>query len=152
MAASLDILVVEDDPLVQMNYLDMLGDAGFNAVGASSLSQGLRQIAARRFNLIVCDHDLGDGKGLTLVSWLANDADPVPVIYLTAAIAAVRREAAGMTPVKQVLSKPVTPEQLLAAVRNQCSPQTDGAHYPSNVSIEERELLFQIFNREEPQK
>lgn len=147
MTHTLDILVVEDDPLVQMNYLDLFAEAGFNATGASSLAQGLREIAARRFNLIICDHDLGDGKGLTLVRQVAAADHPTPIIYLTAATVAVLHEAEAMKPVKKVLSKPVPPEKLLEVIRELGAGNImSDAHYPNTISADEREHLFRIFN------
>jgi|GEM_PF-2167669 len=143
------ILVVDDDPLVQMNYLDILSEAGFDVTGAGSLAQARRELAGgRRFDLLVCDHDLGDGKGLDLVVQLTSLSNPPPVIYLSAALPDVLAQAAALAPVKKVLSKPVEPAYLLDVVRQftaELAPVPESS-YPSVISREERNLLLRIFN------
>ena len=148
MRAHADILIVDDDPLVQMNYLDIMTEAGFNVISADSLAQARRELAGgRNFDLIVCDHDLGDGKGLALVAELAVLAEPPPVIYLSAALPAILQEAAAMAPVIQVLSKPVEPAYLLDIVRR-CTADAvpDQNTYPAVISQDERNQLLQLFN------
>ncbi|MDD3118340.1 MAG: hypothetical protein PHQ27_04125, partial [Victivallales bacterium] len=62
-------------------------------------------------------------------------------------------EAAADPAVRRVMSKPVSPEQLLAAVREllpspDTSPPPEDA-YPQAIVPEERELLLQLLNRSE---
>ncbi|MDD3119217.1 MAG: response regulator, partial [Victivallales bacterium] len=66
------ILIVDDDPLGLLNYLDLLEDHGYHAVGAPSLAQAWRELSRRDFDLLVSDHDLGDGKGTTLLRRLRD--------------------------------------------------------------------------------
>jgi len=148
MRAHADIMIVDDDPLVQMNYQDILTDAGFNVISADSLAQARRELSGgRSFDLIVCDHDLGDGKGMALVAYLATLNPITPVIYLSAALPAVLQEAAAMAPVIQVLSKPVEPAYLLEIIRKLTADVTQEQHiYPSTISPDERNQLLQIFN------
>lgn len=149
MSMPYDILIVEDDPLVRMNYVDILEDAGFNVFTASGLAQGLREVRDRRFNVIVCDNDLGDGKGVQLVSHLEASGINCPVIYLSAAQQSVLDHVAGMSPVAKVLVKPVDGATLADAVRELAGQSPSAgrdSRFPSIICDEERESLLNIFN------
>ncbi len=148
MQRSFDVLVVEDDPLVLMNYIDILEEAGFHAIPAESMGQGRRELARRDFSLLICDHDLGDGKGITLISMLEEAERELPVIYLSAALSSVLKEIEKHNIVKLVLSKPVSPEQLLESVKDTVAASetnSDDDRYPELVGRDEREFLLDAF-------
>ncbi len=152
MALYRDILLVDDDPLVLMNYLDIFEEAGFNAIGADSLAQAWRELSGRNFDLVVSDHDLGDGKGTVLIQRLQESGRDIPVIYLSAAIPSVLEEVGRLPLVKKVLTKPVSPEVLLEAVKA-FIPAKEELHrdsYPQAIGREERDLLLNLFNSIEP--
>lgn len=149
MSTPYDILIVEDEPLVRMNYVDILEDAGFNVFTASSLAQGLREVGVRQFHVIVCDNDLGDGKGFQLVGHLEASGINCPVIYLSAAQQSVLDHVAGMSLVRKVLLKPVDGASLAVAVRELAGQSPSQAHdsrFPATICDEERESLLDIFN------
>ena len=151
MANYYHLLIIDDDPLGLMNYLDILEDNGFHAIGADSLAQARRELSRQDFDLIISDHDLGDGKGVTLIRQLQDSGRHLPVIYLSAAAPELLAEAAAISLVRLVMSKPVTPEQLLDAVKNLLpaeSPLPSDA-YPQVIGPEERDLLLNFFNRSE---
>ena len=80
-----------------------------------------------------------------LVSMLEEADRDVPVIYLSAALSSVLREIEKHSIVKQVLSKPVTPEQLLECVKNTVAgPEPDSMddRYPELIGRDEREFLL----------
>lgn len=144
----IDILVVEDDPLVSMNYVDILEDAGFNVLSAGSLAQGRRELSIKDFSLIICDHDLGDGKGTTLVAELKNSGRNIPVIYLSAALSSVLRQIAELPLVKKVISKPVLPQDLLDSVNAlvaDVSLNRRSDKYQGLISEDERDTLLDVF-------
>jgi DNA-binding response OmpR family regulator len=139
-----DILIVEDDPLLLMNMSDLLSDHGFNPIPASSLAQARNALRFRRFDWIVCDHDLGDGYGLELVRQIRDEGIPIPVLYLSAALPEVLREAESMAPVvRKVFTKPVDVACLLAeidAARSDDPGQNE--LYPRLIGQDERRMLL----------
>lgn len=136
-----DILIIDDDPLVLMNYSDILEEAGYNPVTAASLAQGWSQMSNRSFDLIICDHDLPDGKGLDLINKMLQHNKIQPVIYLSAALPAVLNEVKKMQPVKQVLTKPIDNDTLIEAV-NASKELISGQNYPRLVGLDERRMLL----------
>lgn len=152
MALYRDILLIDDDPLVLMNYMDVFEDAGFNAVGADSLAQAWREASSRNFDLIVSDHDLGDGNGITMIKRLIAAGKNTPVIYLSAALPSILAEISELPLVRKVLTKPVSPEILLRTVREYLPKirQENPDIYPQAICPEERDLLLDLFKSNEP--
>lgn len=136
------VLVVEDEDLVAMNDCDALAAAGYIAERAASLRQAWQLLEGTAFDLLVLDHDLGDGTGLDLLGRLETRGVELPVVYLSADAASlgerVRRPA-----VRRVLSKPVAAAELSAAVAD-CLPRVNRAAepYPRLINAAERRLLL----------
>ena len=140
------VLVVDDDPLVGASHVDMLEDSGCQAILAGSIATAWNAIKARRFDAIVLDHDLGDGKGFDLLKLMCKASAPVPAcIYLSGAGSGVLAEAAAMQEVCSAIAKPVSKEALLKALLNALDGQSGGSiqeRYPKLVGDEEREMLL----------
>lgn len=136
-----DILIVDDEMLVLMNYSDILEDAGFNVTTTSSLAQGCNMLLSRDFNLIICDHDLTDGKGSELLRKLADSGRSIPVIYLSAATASILEEVKKFQQVKLILSKPVDKEILVSSVKNFIK-NLEFDNFPKLIGNEERNMLL----------
>ncbi len=139
--------MVDDDPLVRMNTVDTLVDAGFSCATADSLAAGFAQLAHGRFDLVVCDHDLGDGKGSSLVKKLAAAGDPTPVICLSGAGGLVEAELAGCASVRRIVQKPATADVLTAAVSEGLAPRAETLErYPRLIGEDERTRLLGDFS------
>lgn len=78
------VLVVEDDPLLRMNAVDMIEEAGFHALEASNADAAIRMLETRNdIRLIFTDIDMpGSMDGLALAHAVANRWPPVR-IYAT---------------------------------------------------------------------
>jgi DNA-binding response OmpR family regulator len=142
------ILVVDDDPLVRMNTVDTLLDAGYACSVADSLAAGWSMLSHRRFDLVVCDHDLGDGKGSVLARRLDEKGDDTPFVFLSAAGDALDEELSGVSRVKRILRKPSTASSLLAAVSECLVKASDDNLYPRLIGEDERERLLGRLNPE----
>jgi len=138
------VIVVDDDPLVLMNNSDILDDAGYVAFQASCIEQAWNMLRSRRFDFMLCDHDLTDGKGLTLIRRMTEAGINIPVIYLSAATPAVLEEVARESLVKKILSKPVDRNALCeaAAALEAKSPPAGEDRYPRLVGEDERRKLL----------
>ncbi|OGV34066.1 MAG: hypothetical protein A2020_01195 [Lentisphaerae bacterium GWF2_45_14] len=140
-----DILIVDDDPLVLMNYMDILSDSGYNTSGAANLSQAWNALKARAFDLVICDNDLPDGKGTELIARLNGSEMNIPVIYLSAALNSHLENVAKLKSVKKVLTKPAAPELLLESVEEFKLMARAEIKYPKLIGDEERKMLLEDF-------
>jgi len=136
------VLLVEDNPVIGVNQKDLLESEGYRCVWADSLQRAWRLAQTHSLELIICDHDLPDGKGETLVKRLLASGRSVPVLYLSAAAHGdLRRRIEGLESVRSVLTKPVSPEELMDAVKA-CAGPTETVIYPRLIGQDERGLLL----------
>ncbi|MCK6682215.1 MAG: sigma-54 dependent transcriptional regulator [Thermoanaerobaculia bacterium] len=111
------ILLVEDEPSLQLALGDTLADEGYSPVVAGTVSAALAELDAAAFDLVLCDLRLPDGDGMTVLAQARRQVPEIPVIVLTAygtvqnAVDAIRAGAS------EYLTKPFEEQQLLALVR-----------------------------------
>jgi two-component system NtrC family response regulator len=79
-----EILIVDDDKIFSDMLADVITDMGHSVSKASTLADGLKEAAARDYNVILLDVNLPDGSGLDrLTSFRASGINP-EVIIITA--------------------------------------------------------------------
>lgn len=138
-----NILIIDDDPLVLMNYSDILEDAGYTPTPVSNSIQAWNTLKDRDFELIICDHDLGDGKGIDLVKKLIGSGRNIPVLYLSGALPQVLEEIAKVPCVKKVLAKPVSRELLLENIKEFKKEISQEDDFHKFIGIDERKMLLE---------
>ena len=86
MAEQAHILVLEDDPSVQMLMRKQLTAHGFKVTTASDGLDGLMKLEQVRPDLIICDVMMPNLDGIEFVKAVKghNDTVKIPVIFLTA--------------------------------------------------------------------
>ena len=110
------ILLVEDEPSLQLALGDTLSDEGYEVVVAGTVEEALAGLA-RPVDLVLSDFRLPDGTGFDVLHAVQQGCPDVPVVLLTAygtvtgAVEAIRSGAA------EYLTKPFEDAQLLALVR-----------------------------------
>lgn len=82
--AAMRILIIEDDADLAEALVAFLRRRGLVAAVARTLDQARKMLAAEAFGALILDLGLPDGDGALLVEELRRDANPVPVIVLTA--------------------------------------------------------------------
>lgn len=116
------ILLVDDEGLMLALYQIHLERAGYQLLTAKSGEEGL-EIAAREMpDLIVMDVILTGMSGLAALRALkTSDATKsIPVIIITAAVSqqqTVARNESALAGAVRFLTKPISPSQLLAEIR-----------------------------------
>lgn len=111
------VLVVEDEPSLQLALHDLLAEAGFSVAVVGFLSEATAELATGTWDVVLSDMRLPDGDGLSLLAQANALADPPAVVFLTAygtverAVEAMKKGAADF------LSKPFDDDHLLAVVR-----------------------------------
>jgi len=79
------VLIVEDEPLLRMNAVDMVEDAGFEAVDAANAEQAM-QVLERRddISIIFSDIDMPPGiDGMKLVAIVRDRWPPIEIILVS---------------------------------------------------------------------
>jgi DNA-binding NtrC family response regulator len=112
----LSILLVEDEPSLQLALGDTLADSGHHVTVAGTVADALAVLGRTTPQLVLCDLRLPDGSGMEVLRTVTASAPEVPVIILTAygtvqsAVEALRAGAS------EYLTKPFEEAQLLAMV------------------------------------
>ncbi|MGA7809756.1 response regulator [Bradyrhizobium sp.] len=109
------VLVVEDEPLLRMNTVDMVEEAGFEAVGAANAKQAMTLLHDRDdIQIILSDIDMPPGMdGMDLVAIVRDRWPPIEIILVSGQIAAadVRLPERG-----KFFSKPYRSQDLVAVM------------------------------------
>src|SRR5882762_7626191 len=113
------VLVVEDDPVIRANVLELLTEEGFEVVSARDGVDGVALAKAREPDLVVCDISLPKLDGYGVLQ--AIRADPAlastPFIFLTAKAERSDMRMGMSLGADDYLTKPFTNSELLDAVR-----------------------------------
>ena len=110
------ILLVEDEPSLQLALADTLADAGHVVTVAGTVAAGLSALRKETPDLVLCDLRLPDGSGLTVLDTVVSETPDVPVVVLTAygtVAGAVEALHAGAS---EYLTKPFDETQLMAMI------------------------------------
>jgi ActR/RegA family two-component response regulator len=111
------ILVVDDEPSICTTLSAVLEREGYSVVTAATVSEALREIGQRNFNVLIADLNVGEqGDGFTVVSAMRRTQPDCVTYILTgypafeSALEAIRRQ------VDDYLVKPADLQQLLASI------------------------------------
>jgi len=107
------ILIVDDNIATRSDLAKLLGDAGFEALTASTVPEAMRVLATAQPNLLITEIRLDTYNGLHLI---AVAPKPIPAIVITGyADRAVEADARRLG--AEYLSKPVSPGELFATIQ-----------------------------------
>ena len=79
------ILLLDDDAWTAETALEMLRFQGFQAEWASTIADALQKLAARSFDLILLDLDLGDERGESLIGEAEASRVKLPPVLIVSA-------------------------------------------------------------------
>jgi len=115
------ILVVDDERGIRALCSDVLGRAGYEVEAVDSAAGALAAIARRRFDLILCDINLPDQDGVSLLPRLLatrTDDTPPPAVLLITAYPSIDTAVRGMKlGARDYIGKPFSPDELRLVVR-----------------------------------
>lgn len=108
------VLVVEDEPIVRLDLVGMLEDAGAVVVGdAASLAEGLGKAESLACDVAVLDRNLNGQSSVPLARALSGRG--IPFVYVSG-YGSISRDEWGSEREPLHLQKPISPEALVAAV------------------------------------
>lgn len=113
----LNVLVVEDEPMIQEIIRVFLTDAGHQVAAAANGKAGLEKFLQGKFDLVLTDNAMPIMSGEEMVREIKRQAPHVPIVLLTGSVE-IDRPPPG---VKAVLRKPVTMNMLLKTVEEATS-------------------------------
>lgn len=125
MGANETVLVVEDDPAVRRMYRSALGFAGFDVVEAYDGLTALHILEQRTADIVILDLMLPTLDGLTVQQEIAAHAHTrdIPIVIVTGSGVPLDH-----VNVSCVLRKPVSPDEVVAAVRRCLAAGASGVH------------------------
>ena len=111
------ILVVDDERGIRALCSDVLGRAGHEVETVDAASGALAAIARRRFDLVLCDINLPDQDGVSLLPKLLVGEQP-PAVLLITAYPSIDTAVRGMKlGARDYIGKPFSPDELRLVVQ-----------------------------------
>jgi DNA-binding response OmpR family regulator len=111
---AVDVLLVEDDPLVLETLGEALRQAGFTTERHTNAETALASVGRAAPQALVTDINLGVGMdGVTLGRMVRSQCPSVPVVYISGRYGELR----GLSPQERFLLKPFPTSVLLKALR-----------------------------------
>jgi DNA-binding NtrC family response regulator len=111
------ILVVDDERGIRALCSDVLGRAGYEVEAVDSAAGALAAVSRRKFDLILCDINLPDQDGVSLLPRLLTGEHP-PAVLLITAYPSIDTAVRGMKlGARDYIGKPFSPDELRLVVR-----------------------------------
>lgn len=138
------VLIVDDEPDIVLFVRINLEMDGYDVVAASDGEEALALVRAQQPDVVVLDVMMPRLDGWSVLERLKADPDPkvrmIPVVMLTALGGDQDQARGGIEGAVQYLSKPVTPDALMAAVH----AALDGAPEPVQRKAAQQRALERL--------
>ncbi len=112
------VSIVDDDVSVRRSTRRLLHSAGLRAEAFASAEEFLMSGRAEETTCLILDLRMPGMNGLQLQRRLAEDSNPVPIVFVTAHSSPEEERQALLAGAIQFLQKPISKEVLLLAIRN----------------------------------
>ena len=112
------VSIVDDDVSVRRSTRRLLHSAGLRVEAFASAEEFLMSRRAEETACLVLDLRMPGMNGLQLQRRLAEDSNPVPIVFVTAHSSPEEERQALQAGAIQFLQKPISKEVLLLAIRN----------------------------------
>ena len=116
------ILIVDDEPMVQTFFDQILSEDGYFVAAVGTMRQALRTITDRAFELVIVDLSLPDGDGLELVRQMRLELPYLKILATSGFLVGTMPEVAIAAGATGTLSKPTTASKLRYAVYQLLEP------------------------------
>jgi len=133
------ILVIDDEPKIVKLARDYLEQSSFRVVTANDGTTALAVARHERPDLIVLDLNLPGVDGLDVCRSLRRESD-VPIIMLTARVEETDRLIGLELGADDYITKPFSPRELVARVREVLRRVQGGVHQPGLIRVGDLEI------------
>lgn len=118
------ILVVDDSTVDRMNIQNIISDAGFSVVAASSGQEAIEKAKSEKPDLIFMDVVMQQMDGYQACREITHDDSTknIPIIFVTSKGQKADRMWAEMQGGKALIQKPYTPDQILEQIERFSNP------------------------------
>jgi two-component system, cell cycle sensor histidine kinase and response regulator CckA len=110
------VLVVDDDESVRKLFERVLAGAGFSVLTAEGGEEALRMLEQVRVDLVVTDLVMPEGEGIETIRAIRKSPGAPKIIAVSGAFGGAYLAVASLMGAHGALKKPVSPDELLAAV------------------------------------
>jgi DNA-binding response OmpR family regulator len=111
------VLVVEDDPDLRANVVELLVAEGFSVAEADTGDRALAKLSEGGFDLVVTDVVMPGPLGVQVAAMARTAGESMPMLVITALREAWVEEHVRRLPRAELLHKPFSGDELLARVR-----------------------------------
>ena len=111
------VLVVDDEGAVRSFLALVLTRAGYEVMEAPNGRTALEDVRAGGVDLVITDLVMPDKEGIETIRTLRRDGPPVRIIAISGAMGGRFLKVAQLMGADAILAKPISPEALLATVR-----------------------------------
>lgn len=112
------ILIVDDDPIVIRSCCRILEAEGFDILSADSVDMGEKILAVEHVDLMLTDIKMPGRDGFDMIRRAKHLRPDLPILVMTGYLMPETIDAGRRLGVNNYISKPFTPEELVAAVEN----------------------------------
>lgn len=125
MAETVKILFVDDEPAIRATLPPILRMHGFDVTSAASVAEAVQAIAARQFDVLISDLNIGNaGDGFTVVSAMRRTQPNCVTLILTGYPAFESALQAIRSQVDDYLIKPAAVDELVSSIENKLRDRT----------------------------
>jgi diguanylate cyclase len=126
--AAARILIVDDDTQVLGMMMRVLIGRGYTVTGTASGAEVVEAAAQARFELAIVDLSMPGVDGFQVLKDLHRTAPEMKIMVISGAMPGLILESAAMFGAARTLTKPVSPESLINAVRDLLGGRVKQAH------------------------
>lgn len=151
MSDTLNILIVDDDPLICDFLSDLLSGQGYEIEIGSNSRDALKIIAHKRFNLVLLDVGLPDSDGFETMAHILQTCPDTLVILMTGGASIESAVEALKSGAYTYLTKPFQSSSLLKTIKNALNYQSlEIARKQVEEALQESEERFRTLVENSP--
>lgn len=121
------ILVVDDEPSVQLLLEQVLTEVGYYVTVAANGRLALAQVRSREFDVVLIDLSLPDQDGIEVMRQIRSESPHTPILAVSGYMVGDMPEKAIEAGATGTLRKPSSPEKILTAVYSLIAPRSTWA-------------------------
>lgn len=113
------VLIIEDDPLILENVLELLEMKGYKPYGAKNALSGLKLLEEIKPDIILCDYKLPDKDGFEIIKIIREDLNiDIPFIFITAKAERETQRMGMNLGADDYITKPFTAKEIIDSIES----------------------------------